>query len=485
MFCFDCGKKIRDDSVYCTYCGKLQQNYEELFDKVFSKARFKLSHSGEKLKSKPENLYDEPDLDDYDIDDDGLVYPFDPFEDHDDIEEIEPDDEEFIGAEFEPVDSPAFCSLGALDPIIFENYSQAIGDRVSFDDYELIVADDGLKIYEYGGTSKNIVIPSEMHGIKIVGIEPCAFKSCYSLESVEIPEGVTKIGREAFFHCENLKKVVIPKSVKYIGSSAFEETGLTEITLPPKLTAIRLRTFAECKDLRSVTFLSEGNYPLKHIETEAFSNCRALSEIKDHFFEDNNIPFMKCDYKFGENAICAQKIDMNAFIDCISLKSININCMGGEIDVDAFFGCYNIEKLAIFNAEKIKSFNKLGLCVNELYISYPGMRNITIIDQGTFSECPYLESVTLEGVAVIGASAFAGCASLKRIDFKTSPEVIMEKAFEYCIKLNSALDLKGLTGLGDNAFYACCSLENVELSDRFDRKYLSENVFGTTNLKFD
>ena len=40
-------------------------------------------------------------------------------------------------------------------------------------------------------------------------------------EVVVIPEGVTKIGKEAFEYCTSLKEVIIPNSVTEIGGSAF------------------------------------------------------------------------------------------------------------------------------------------------------------------------------------------------------------------------------------------------------------------------
>lgn len=44
------------------------------------------------------------------------------------------------------------------------------------------------------------------------------------IESITIPEGVTKIDTEAFWHCENLKTLNIPSSVTEIGGNAFEGT---------------------------------------------------------------------------------------------------------------------------------------------------------------------------------------------------------------------------------------------------------------------
>jgi len=56
--------------------------------------------------------------------------------------------------------------------------------------------------------------------------------------AVVIPNGVTRIGREAFYQCTELTSVTIPDSVTDIGSSAFQKSGLTSITIPSSVTYI-------------------------------------------------------------------------------------------------------------------------------------------------------------------------------------------------------------------------------------------------------
>ena len=48
-----------------------------------------------------------------------------------------------------------------------------------------------------------------------------AFSVCDSLLSIELPEGLTTIGDEAFFACYSLSGVTIPASVTEIGENAF------------------------------------------------------------------------------------------------------------------------------------------------------------------------------------------------------------------------------------------------------------------------
>ena len=57
------------------------------------------------------------------------------------------------------------------------------------------------------------------------------FEECHSLESIVIPEGVTRIGGSAFRNCYNLKEATIPKTVMEIGSSAFRNTALVSVCI--------------------------------------------------------------------------------------------------------------------------------------------------------------------------------------------------------------------------------------------------------------
>jgi len=49
-----------------------------------------------------------------------------------------------------------------------------------------------------------------------------AFYNCADLNSLVIPNNVTRIGEQAFYGCKSLRKLIIPQSVMFIGKQAFE-----------------------------------------------------------------------------------------------------------------------------------------------------------------------------------------------------------------------------------------------------------------------
>lgn len=75
------------------------------------------------------------------------------------------------------------------------------------------------------------------------------------MASVIIHEGVTSIGKNAFFRCEELTSVTIPGSVTSIGDGAFFLcTDLTSVTIPESVTYIGKNAFYGCTKLISVYY---------------------------------------------------------------------------------------------------------------------------------------------------------------------------------------------------------------------------------------
>lgn len=116
-----------------------------------------------------------------------------------------------------------------------------------------------------------------------------AFFSC-DFESITIPEGVTELEEETFYSCSNLTKVNLPDSLRVIGVGAFHQTGITHIDLPAGLTTIERGAFLssmlqniELPD--DMTTLNEqalnGAYNLEYVVLPA-----GMREIGDAAFDN-------------------------------------------------------------------------------------------------------------------------------------------------------------------------------------------------------
>jgi len=100
----------------------------------------------------------------------------------------------------------------------------------------------GIIITAYVGTSRDVVIPTDIDGMSITSIGDTAFIN-KNLNNVTIPNCVTLIGKGTFAY-NQLTTIIIPDGVTHIGESAFAMNGLTNITLPNSLVTIEGGAFA-------------------------------------------------------------------------------------------------------------------------------------------------------------------------------------------------------------------------------------------------
>ena len=99
-------------------------------------------------------------------------------------------------------------------------------------------------------------------GDNVTSIGNYAFRNCYDLTSITIPNSVTSIGARAFDCCSGLTSVTIPNSVTSIGSYAFYGcSGLTSITIPNNVTSIGSGAF-DGVDLLTVVSLIENPFAI-------------------------------------------------------------------------------------------------------------------------------------------------------------------------------------------------------------------------------
>ncbi len=102
-----------------------------------------------------------------------------------------------------------------------------------------------------------------------------AFYGC-AFRDVTLPEGLTKIAPYAFSGCSDLRRVLFPRGLRVIGNAAFACcNSLRSVIFSPGKLKIGDRAFCACSALEEVVF-SEG---LSQLGEGSFEGCGALKQL--------------------------------------------------------------------------------------------------------------------------------------------------------------------------------------------------------------
>lgn len=272
-------------------------------------------------------------------------------------------------------------------------------------------------------TSKivNITLPSNTTYLA----EAC-FKYLSNLETINLPNGITEIGKEAFYGCTKLD-VQIPSTVEVLGQSAFQDcSSLTASQLPSTLKRINTSTFSGCSN---VTFSSLPEGTITYFSaSNTFQNCSKITISK----YPNNLTSV-----------------MNAS--------------------NTFNGCSSIPKFDYANVTNMGNLN-FGYCTS--MVSFIGEKVTNIPNNnnnyGAFKNCTGLKAVWIGNAitsANFGSNAFNGCSSLKRI-YIDLPRATVEAFSYYSTKWsNNTVDANcQVICNDDNNFVSASDFRNTDWS---------------------
>lgn len=315
-----------------------------------------------------------------------------------------------------------------------------------------------------------------------------------TLTEIEIPASVQKIGDHAFADCSNLKTVTFKEQatskLTTIDTSAFEGCSLMTLSkLPDGVTTINASAFKDCKKI-SLTDLPTG---LITIGNAAFENCTMLQIDKlpaitalgmAAFKNCVNLPFLSVD---TSNLV---EINATAFEGCTGLTDVRID--GGEkkqttIADGAFATCENLNWVIINN---IKSVGKKAF--TNLPISLLNINQVDAIGESAFAGCDKLENPVIQNTKTIGASAFAGSGA-QTDDNKVlldSIQNVGSRAFEGCQFTSADIrDLEKVTTYTDPETkieyspFAKSSIKKVEFSDETKNTVCTKAFKNVTSLQ--
>ncbi len=95
-------------------------------------------------------------------------------------------------------------------------------------------------------------IPQQANGLEVIEIGKGCMEDNQVIESVSIPQGVTRISEKAFSQCSALTRVVLPDTLEIIGRLAFYDCkSLRDIEVPDSVMEFGENAFAACTALES------------------------------------------------------------------------------------------------------------------------------------------------------------------------------------------------------------------------------------------
>ncbi len=176
------------------------------------------------------------------------------------------------------------------------------------DESHLTIYPDGFVITKYIGDATDVVIPSYIGRIPVIGVGEGVFADHKKIESVYFEEGITRIGEYAFGGCHRLHSVHLPSTLIKIdesafcdtplletidlpqglvkvGQGAFSDSGITELILPDSLETLGDWSFMYCKKLKRVKLPSGIRHFVDYESSDGCSDdLEALFMGDDSYF---------------------------------------------------------------------------------------------------------------------------------------------------------------------------------------------------------
>ena len=255
------------------------------------------------------------------------------------------------------------------------------------------------------------------------------------IKSIEISNGITHIGSNAFVGCSGVKSLNIPDSVESIGDFAFNSCGgLLELTIGDGIKTIGKDAFNNCTRLKKVYISDLANW----CGIVFASNANPLVNNAALYLDGSVITDL-----IIPNGVT--NISENAFVGCITIKNVVIPEGVNSIGKDAFMKCASLSSVSLPSTLKTINDSAFRLCekIKDVYITdLSGWLNIKFATYDANPLCVaenlYLngkllrELVIPEGTTEIAPMAFYNFQGFDYIYLPSSIAFVGEDAFNFC-----------------------------------------------------
>ena len=285
------------------------------------------------------------------------------------------------------------------------------------------------------------------------------------ITTVNVGAGVTKLTTNAFCGCTNLETVNFAENsqLQMLGGSAFKScTSLKSITLPEGLTAISGNAFKYCRALRNV-YLPDT---MSVIDNLAFTGLSGItfSVAKDSYakrwVESHGFAYTEREPAVVASGVCGENLTW-------SLTSDGVLILEGTGPMATYYGEANIPWHA--NRALITTVN-VGAGVTKLTTNaFCGCTNLETVN---FAENSQLQ--------MLGGSAFKSCTSLKSITLPEGLTAISGNAFKYCRALRNVYLPDTMSVIDNLAFTGLSGITFSVAKDSYAKRWVESHGFAYT-----
>lgn len=297
---------------------------------------------------------------------------------------------------------------------------------------------------------------------------PEPWSGSYTLNTLVLENGITRIGQEAFRNCGFTGDLVIPDSVTSIRNNAFKKcVGFTgDLIIPDSVKTIGESAFEGCRFDGNLTLSNN----LVSIGDSAFRDCYkftgdlvipdSVTTIGDYAFGPDYSTPKSGGFKGGELILSQNLVSIGeyAFDMCGFTGSLTIPEGVTDIGNYTFSGCGFTGSLIIPEGVTSIGEHAFGNCVGftgNLIIP----DNVTNIGSRAFYGCMgFTGTLTIpDSVTSIGGSAFSGCSGFTgNLTIPDSVTSIDDSVFYDCKGFSGNLIIpKSVTSIGRSAFANC------------------------------
>ncbi|MCQ2408661.1 MAG: leucine-rich repeat protein, partial [Oscillospiraceae bacterium] len=277
-----------------------------------------------------------------------------------------------------------------------------------------------------------------------------AFRGAEAGERFEIPEGVRRVERQAFWDCPRLMAIEIPSTLTEIEPDAFAGcTRMTDVYLP-----------AEFPDGKAVElFLYRPEIKLHWPKKKILSRPRVVSvaELMDQF--DQILTPAKAKKLTVRNHVLeipegyttiapnfAKELNIRADEPEHTLQTIFLPRSLRRITANAFAGLESVRHIVIQDGLQIVEMNAFTGCLGPFRLMLP------------------------DTVSYIGPYAFAAPCNFEQIRLPKHLRSLPENAFSNCNTLVSLRIPESVQEIGDFALTGCTNLATLTIPRRFEEQ---------------